>query len=158
MTANEVRISDWSSDVCSSDLPGPVALVEPGLGSLMGFRPDRRGELRVDQILHAPLHQPAEQVGRIRVPQARDKVSNSGIIFMGHRVVISFSGYLPVITESHAMAHPTGGPPTSPPPLPGTRPTCGCCQGEPIAVPEPPPTPPYVVRHSSLTRFTHTLG
>src|SRR3546814_13402940 len=87
----------------------------------MGFRPDRRGELRVDQILHAPLHQPAEQVGRIRVPQARDKVSNSGIIFMGHRVVISFSDYLPVITESHAMAHPTGGPPTSLPPLSGTR-------------------------------------
>src|SRR3546814_2563425 len=30
-TAYEMRISDWSSDVCSSDLPGAQGLVEHGL-------------------------------------------------------------------------------------------------------------------------------
>jgi hypothetical protein len=40
------------------------------------------------------LHQPAEQVSRIRVTEPSNQVGNSGIIFMGHRVHISFSEYL----------------------------------------------------------------
>ena len=43
-------------------------------------------ELRVDQLLHAGLEEAAEQLLAVSVTQAGEKVSNSGIILMGHRV------------------------------------------------------------------------
>src|SRR3546814_20158258 len=50
-TAYEMRISDWSSDVCSSDLD----MVGPGRGSLPArpHTPHRLGD-RVRQIAQAP--------------------------------------------------------------------------------------------------------
>src|SRR3546814_8137256 len=39
-TAYEMRISDWSSDVCSSDLVAAIG-VERGLGRLVAFGDDR---------------------------------------------------------------------------------------------------------------------
>jgi len=47
---------------------------------------DHRGQLGVDQLLHARLEQPAEQLLAVAVAQSREQVSNSGIIVMGHRV------------------------------------------------------------------------
>src|SRR3546814_18445023 len=43
MTAYEMRISDWSSDVCSSDLPGrgAAAGAVPGVRARPGFAADR---------------------------------------------------------------------------------------------------------------------
>src|SRR3546814_1135961 len=35
-TADDVRIGDWSSDVCSSDLPGHRVLVQTGAGEGIG--------------------------------------------------------------------------------------------------------------------------
>src|SRR3546814_2163798 len=50
-TAYEMRISDWSSDVCSSDLPGARSWrVDPGAG--IGFH---RGPARPDQRRSTPL-------------------------------------------------------------------------------------------------------
>jgi hypothetical protein len=55
--------------------------------------PDRSREFGIDQVLHAPLEQPAEQVLGVSVAQSTDQVGNSGIIVTGHRVV-SFSEFL----------------------------------------------------------------
>src|SRR3546814_2547353 len=54
-TAYEMRISDWSSDVCSSDLTTPAArdwLARNGFDSLMGARPMAR--LLQDKIKRPP--------------------------------------------------------------------------------------------------------
>src|SRR3546814_1637830 len=56
-TAYEMRISDWSSDVCSSDLPD-----RPGNGAADRTRPDRSLEanLKTDSIValseHGDIH------------------------------------------------------------------------------------------------------
>ncbi len=75
-----------------------------------GLRAGPSRQLGIDQVLHPSFHQPTKQIGRVDISEASDEVANSGIIFMGHRVHISFGDYLVLITESHAMAHPTGGP------------------------------------------------
>ena len=75
----------------------------------MGLSTDRGRELRVDQVLHAPLEQPPEQILRVTVAQSTNQVGNSGIIITGHRVVSSVSAFAG-LTKSHAMAHPSGGP------------------------------------------------
>src|SRR3546814_3955820 len=56
-----MRISDWSSDVCSSDLIQPLGRVRPGAGIEIGdsilfasyatLRSEAGGDRRVDQIL-----------------------------------------------------------------------------------------------------------
>ena len=89
--------------------PRPVALGRPSVGPFVGLGADRGGELGVDQVLHAPLEQPAEQILRVTVAQATKQVSNSGIIVTGHRVVL-LSECFRGLTKSHAMAHPSGGP------------------------------------------------
>src|SRR3546814_1345765 len=59
-TAYEMRISDWSSDVCSSDLLGAKAAGSPpgrrnGLVSLIpGPAASRNGRVRVDSASPAP--------------------------------------------------------------------------------------------------------
>jgi len=55
----------------------------------MRLGPDRRGELRVDQVLHPSLEEPAEQVLGVAIAETADQVGNSGIIITGHRVVPS---------------------------------------------------------------------
>src|SRR3546814_1958295 len=51
-TAYEMRISDWSSDVCSSDL-GAVAIIVRGSGVNRGdARPDLRSKTGVDPARH----------------------------------------------------------------------------------------------------------
>jgi len=69
--------------------PGPVALVGPCLGPLVGLGTDRRAERSVNQVLHPPFEQPAEQVLAVTITETADQVGNSGIIVMGHRVVPS---------------------------------------------------------------------
>src|SRR3546814_967479 len=65
-TAYEMRISDWSSDVCSSDLPSSVPFVGPGPGKTRAWREARSleprlgneyegGVLRPDRCLQASL-------------------------------------------------------------------------------------------------------
>src|SRR3546814_2634137 len=48
-TAYEVRISDWSSDVCSSDLPRA--------GAARSGRPDRRPKRAEERVRHLVTHQ-----------------------------------------------------------------------------------------------------
>src|SRR3546814_8302411 len=52
-TADEMRISDWSSDVCSSDLPGPAGSrgrtctgLLAGLGAMLRRRSGQRAGYR----------------------------------------------------------------------------------------------------------------
>ena len=51
---------------------------------------DRGGQLGVDELLQRLLQQPAEQVLRALIPQARQDVGEYGIIGVGHRVAPSF--------------------------------------------------------------------
>jgi hypothetical protein len=71
---------------------------------------NRSAQLGINQVLHSSLHQPVEQISRINITKPRYEVGNSSIIFMGHRVNISLCDHFVAITESHAMAHPKGGP------------------------------------------------
>src|SRR3546814_13594952 len=48
-TAYEMRISDWSSDVCSSDLLDPVA------GGVLGRDDGKLGAGRLAEAFHSPL-------------------------------------------------------------------------------------------------------
>src|SRR5829696_8064013 len=73
---------------------------------------DRRGQLGVDQFLHPVLQQPAKQLPAVTLTEPRQQVRYSGIIVMGHRVNNFLSEFFVVLTKGHAMAHPTGGPPT----------------------------------------------
>src|SRR3546814_2055503 len=60
-TAYEMRISDWSSDVCSSDLP------HRGVGSVVDHHPAQRRDLR-GVLAHLPRR--AERAEGRRVPTA----------------------------------------------------------------------------------------
>src|SRR3546814_4691746 len=66
-TAYEVRISDWSSDVCSSDLANRRC--NGKLGSGRGRGGDRAGEAGVDEGI-VVAEQPAEPLAR-RVDRVR---------------------------------------------------------------------------------------
>ena len=55
----------------------------------MGRSANRRGELRVDQVLHPRPQEPTEQVLGVTIAETADQIGNSGIIVMGHRVVPS---------------------------------------------------------------------
>src|SRR3546814_6226344 len=82
-TAYEMRISDWSSDVCSSDLPVVVVLADEGLRRqrlrrrtagdrlLQRRRADRRDEKPQDRFgldaLPAPVAVAQRQVGLTRL-------------------------------------------------------------------------------------------
>src|SRR3546814_3427149 len=59
-TAYEMRISDWSSDVCSSDLPGYVPCVRP--------RPGPPLELGSHAPEEGPRHRHPPPAGRHRDP------------------------------------------------------------------------------------------
>src|SRR3546814_4915611 len=59
MTAYEMRISDWSSDVCSSDLRGEYALAEAAKGQAVG----RDHHAHVAPAHHRPFAGHAEQRG-----------------------------------------------------------------------------------------------
>src|SRR3546814_19272509 len=55
-TAYEMRISDWSSDVCSSDLPKlppSVAQVATAIPTFIGYT--RNGELNGESLLNTPV-------------------------------------------------------------------------------------------------------
>src|SRR3546814_3377992 len=71
-TAYEVRISDWSSDVCSSDLSDPVAerfeapkrrIVDPALG----LDQPGEGSVRLEGIGLAVAGDPGHLDGELRV-------------------------------------------------------------------------------------------
>src|SRR3546814_10456386 len=72
-TAYEMRISDWSSDVCSSDL----MVVAAAIGDQVADRPDLQiVKLREgDQIVHprhgaVVLHDLADHAGRVEIGRA----------------------------------------------------------------------------------------
>src|SRR3546814_10376688 len=86
-TAYEMRISDWSSDVCSSDLLGLEFLVGLALADSIGvgpfelclqLAPDRL-ELLIDQRLRhlepVRLVEPVEQYALHARPRERDRQS-----------------------------------------------------------------------------------
>src|SRR3546814_5181918 len=67
MTAYEVRISDWSSDVCSSDLAGAVAEKIAGRADQLGARlVDQVGRMTLarDEAAEAFLHEIADVLPR----------------------------------------------------------------------------------------------
>src|SRR3546814_5265305 len=84
-TAYEMRISDWSSDVCSSDLVGGGDGVRPAAGAVRRgswlWRRQRRGKLRRQHSGHAGLagkdHRRSEErrVGKECVSTCRSRWS-----------------------------------------------------------------------------------
>src|SRR3546814_19376212 len=67
-TAYELRISDWSSDVCSSDLPPLDALVSAEATVGAANLPAHRGKRRRRPIRHTcfqPQHSARAEIGRI---------------------------------------------------------------------------------------------
>src|SRR3546814_4203693 len=56
-TAYEVRISDWSSDVCSSDLPHAYGLITMTRGAMNYFPPQMR---KRQWVIPNPVHLPEE--------------------------------------------------------------------------------------------------
>src|SRR3546814_9187766 len=71
-TAYDMRISDWSSDVCSSDLQDP--LIQPSIFVIAGlFRADRRCARHHDDLIAGgELHHFARREERPRRLRARD--------------------------------------------------------------------------------------
>src|SRR3546814_20656764 len=63
-TAYEVRISDWSSDVCSSDLPAPVEAKHRMARRRHALRQHRHPAMRAAANLVAARHD--QQAGRAR--------------------------------------------------------------------------------------------
>src|SRR3546814_7522479 len=61
-TAYEMRISDWSSDVCSSDLPREIVEHERGAGRAKNIGTERI-ELRADEHRYIALQHRTPQVG-----------------------------------------------------------------------------------------------
>src|SRR3546814_3703695 len=57
-TAYEMRISDWSSDVCSSDLglsfPGSAISGRPSVGRAMGRQAMAKGQMRSNREVRKP--------------------------------------------------------------------------------------------------------
>src|SRR3546814_9254732 len=66
-----MRISDWSSDVCSSDLPGSVPPAMPELARHQGTIMAARGTLRLVRAQGEAL---ARYAGRALWPAARASV------------------------------------------------------------------------------------
>src|SRR3546814_7565994 len=66
-----MRISDWSSDVCSSDLGGCDARAEPRRLQRLSIR--HRPGLHLVARLHLPVRQPVVRVGPAGLPALRRK-------------------------------------------------------------------------------------
>src|SRR3546814_19155030 len=75
-TAYEMRISDWSSDVCSSDLPVEAAKDECGKPCLR-FGPNR--PIQRDGIASPPTAQRKGEVGLVDVPDRTSVVSGKSV-------------------------------------------------------------------------------
>src|SRR3546814_5466109 len=68
-TAYEMRISDWSSDVCSSDLP--VRALRHGMAGTPGFEmfgPWADGEAVMDALMEAGAKYDIRKVGSLAYP------------------------------------------------------------------------------------------
>src|SRR3546814_6196026 len=77
-TAYEMRISDWSSDVCSSDLParrkhrrGPVRQLRRAIGRA-------EAESRRPQLIHSPRKRTPPCASKERPPLSPDRRRASG--------------------------------------------------------------------------------
>src|SRR3546814_3629421 len=69
-TAYEMRISDWSSDVCSSDLMRRwVVAHDLPINEAVGMRDDRIAGLVALPLLHPHVLGPLEQVGQVEAGQ-----------------------------------------------------------------------------------------
>src|SRR3546814_10066597 len=76
-TAYEMRISDWSSDVCSSDLfadRGAVAELGDRLAAV--FEAEAFGDARADLALFPQLEQPRD-IGAVAHRLARDEIGRA---------------------------------------------------------------------------------
>src|SRR3546814_5261012 len=73
-TAYEMRISDWSSDVCSSDLPGRTARIPERAGDSSGSYRDHRAHdgLRHDRHRARSRAGQEQEVGRRGVDADRE--------------------------------------------------------------------------------------
>src|SRR3546814_2686789 len=69
-TAYEMRISDWSSDVCSSDLLGQAVLVDQLVAFLLGQRLHRLADMHL-----ARLRSEERRVGKECVSTCRSRWS-----------------------------------------------------------------------------------
>src|SRR3546814_4423757 len=75
-TAYEMRISDWSSDVCSSDLI-PAVSNDPPVGCRDNVGPRQRLGLR-QQLLH-PVPEPIAG-GKVEIQTLRNSQGRAGLI------------------------------------------------------------------------------
>src|SRR3546814_5595883 len=76
-TAYDMRISDWSSDVCSSDLARRLTAIGPG-GEEVPARAAARLGIGGDD-LHPRLHQVAPVPDSLRIAAAHEKDDRRGI-------------------------------------------------------------------------------
>src|SRR3546814_6845268 len=67
-----MRISDWSSDVCSSDLPDARVLIAAVIDDPAGVDAGKRGRLEFDEI--AGAHRDGEAAGTVIGPVMRADV------------------------------------------------------------------------------------
>src|SRR3546814_16368632 len=79
-----MRISDWSSDVCSSDLLADPGLVRPGLGEEAEHqrrreRPRLRGEVAAAKDVHAAFLQHLALDGLLQRLARLDEAGQGGI-------------------------------------------------------------------------------
>src|SRR3546814_10768047 len=77
MTAYELRISDWSSDACSSDLPAPVEIAVDDNLAAVQHRADPAGR-QVVEAQRAPRQQGAQKLCRAGIAAARTEESRVG--------------------------------------------------------------------------------
>src|SRR3546814_9995146 len=68
-TAYEMRISDWSSDVCSSDLPSPLYYAEPFTKHLGGAKIYFKRE----ELNHTGAHKINNCIGQILLAKRMGK-------------------------------------------------------------------------------------
>src|SRR3546814_12978761 len=114
-----MRISDWSSDVCSSDLPGlPRRAAHPGRGD-RGGRPCRRVQegARVDHLLTRPIG------GRPGIRQLHASLTGALPMCSGHRPEHAACPPLPTPVPSRRLPRPRLPPPATPPTSPHPFPT-----------------------------------
>src|SRR3546814_1784764 len=71
-TAYELRISDWSSDVCSSDLP------QRSVGSLWDRKQKSPAKRRTNQLRRKRIRQPIPQRRRAEARSSSASVGNGG--------------------------------------------------------------------------------
>src|SRR3546814_2548575 len=127
-TAYEMRISDWSSDVCSSDLLRRGGQRHAG-GGRLGLRGIGRGIAR---------HHPVADRLRLRLDLRHRRAGDEDVADIGQRID---HHQLADVARVRLPHHPSDDPPPRPPPPPPPPPPAAHTPPPPPLPPPPPPAP-----------------